>query len=61
MVKIKDFLLAFKNLGGGTCPPVPYSTSAHGYKTDLKFIKLTTNSKKLILNSYFLNFSCFTN
>ena len=29
MVKIKDFTLASKNLGGGRGPPVPYSTPAH--------------------------------
>ena len=32
MVKIKDFTIGTKKLGGGTCPtppPVPYTTSAH--------------------------------
>ena len=33
MIKIKDFTLASKNLGEGTCPPhpVPYTTSAHAH------------------------------
>ena len=30
MVKIKDFTLASKNLGGARAPPVPYTPPAHG-------------------------------
>ena len=38
MVKIKDFTLASKNLGGGTCAPRAYTPPAHDYTR--KFIQL---------------------
>ena len=43
MIKIKDFTLASKNLGEGTCPPppVPNTTSTYGdYLTLLTVSKL---------------------
>ena len=42
MVKIKDFTIGTKKLGGGDVPPpVPYTTSAHGavcFKTKLSLM-----------------------
>ena len=31
MVKIKDFIIGSKKLGGGARAPMPYTTSAHEY------------------------------
>ena len=51
MVKIKDFTLASKNLGGGHVPPVPYRTPAHDYSDMQYFFDL--------INIYHYQFSYF--
>ena len=52
MVKIKDFTLDSKNLGGGRAP-VPYSTPAHVGKKLQKHLEMTQLANVQSRSNYF--------
>ena len=59
MVKIKDFTLESKNLGGARAPPVPYTPPAHAYSYDKRYQRNIRTEHRIIHRTVIFMMMCY--